>query len=189
MGDARVSGGLRRVLVMRLRAALRDLFDEGVSPTDMAGGAWAGEAQALLAAADTQLAELRQAWAAGLARSHRAEQDWQAAGQAAARQDAAVDQALRAGQDRAAWAMQRELNLGQGRLAALEQRRRAEAALVADLAQAIRSLEAQIGAARFTTDAAVAWGHTAAAQAQLAALQLTLTRLADRPGAGKDGWA
>jgi phage shock protein A len=150
------------------------------------GEAWAEEAQALLAAAESRLAELRQAWAAALARAHQAEQEWQAASQAAARQDAGVDQALRAGQDGLARARQRELNQGRGRLEALAQRRQLEMDLSEELAAAIHTLALHIAAARLSLDTAAAHEQAAAGREQLQALSQTLARLAAVAGRGKD---
>jgi len=172
---------------MRLRAAVQDLFgDEPAAPGSAAADARDDEAQSLLAAAEAQLGELRQAWAAALGRARQAERDWQNAQQAVTRLDAAVDEALRAGREPVARAHQRELNMWQGRLEALAGRRRAETDLAEHLALAARGLDQKLAAARGRLDELAARNQMAAAHEQLGALRQTLAQLAAGLPEGKD---
>ena len=168
---------LRQALEVRVRAAWQDLFGDAAGGSGLASGAWDDEAQALLAAAEARLEELRQGWAAALARAHQAQAAWQTAGRAAERLDTAVNEALVAQQEHVARERQRELNLGQQRLETLEQRRRSEADLAGALAAAIQRLETEIRAAR---------DPSAAGPGRRQTLRQTLARLAEAAGDGKD---
>jgi len=168
---------LRQAVGQQVRATFQDLFGEETSGSGSSGGAWAEEALALLAEADTRLAELRQAAATALARAHQAEQAWQTANLDFEGLDMSVDDALLTGQDRLARDKQRELNLLRVQLEALDAQRRSAVALAAELTQASNSLAAQITATREP----VAQGCQPPPD-----LRQTLARLADGVGERKD---
>jgi hypothetical protein len=141
-------------MVRRLRVALRDLFDEaeaggtlGVPPASQADAA--AEAQTRLEAGRDRerVVELRQAIAAARVRARMAEHDYQTAAENVRRLEAAIDEALWAGNEPVARATQRELNLWRGRLDALAERCRAEDALADDLSEVASRLQRQIAAA------------------------------------------
>ena len=151
MDAGRGAGRWRRALEKRWRAALYDLLGE--EPEAAAPGSTDDEAAARLAAgqaaaAQAQLAQLRATWANLRARALQAEQDWRAAAGRVARLDAAVDEALLAGDEAAARATQRELNLWRSRLGWLDGQRRRSRELEAETAEAVRALERQMAAGR-----------------------------------------
>lgn len=188
MPSGRAPSPLWSSLARRLRAAFQDLFgDEPAAAGSAPADPWEDEATALLAQAQAQLTELRAAWAAALVRARQADRQLQADREAAARLDVVIDAALHAGREAEARAAQRELNMWPSRLDHLAERHRAEAALAKQLAEAVRTLEQKIAAARRQLDELSARHRMTAAHEQLGGLRETMARLADglREGKGR----
>ena len=136
----------------RLHAVWQDLFGEALAGDEVTDGgvkdrAWVEQAQAR-----REQAELRAAWAEALARAYQADRDWQAARLALSEQDQAVDEALCAGQESAARALQGGFNLRLRRLEACARRRTAAVDQMEQLAQAIQRLEQRTAATQDELD-------------------------------------
>ncbi|MFN8598236.1 MAG: PspA/IM30 family protein [Anaerolineae bacterium] len=125
-------------ILTSLRAAARDLLSEEDTPEE------AERVESLLDTAQTRLRVLRSELAQAVAREKRIEIDWRAAWEQANALDAAIDSALRAGQDDVARSKIEEVSRAQVKADELSERYQAAVRVTTRLREEVNALQAQI---------------------------------------------
>lgn len=125
-------------ILTSLRAAARDLLSEEDTPEE------AERVESLLDTAQTRLRVLRSELAQAIAREKRIEIDWRAAWEQANALDAAIDSALRAGQDEVARSKIEEASRAQVKADELSERYQAAVRVTTRLREEVNALQAQI---------------------------------------------
>jgi len=125
-------------ILTSLRAAARDLLSEEDAPEE------AERVESLLDTAQTRLRVLRSELAQAVAREKRIEIDWRAAWEQANALDAAIDSALRAGQDDVARSKIEEASRAQVKADELSERYQAAVRVTTRLREEVNALQTQI---------------------------------------------
>lgn len=125
-------------ILTSLRAAARDLLSEEDTPEE------AERVESLLDTAQTRLRVLRSELAQAIARETRLEIDWRAAWEQANALDAAIDSALRAGQDDVARSKIEEASRAQVKADELSERYQAAVRVTTRLREEVNALQTQI---------------------------------------------
>ena len=125
-------------ILTSLRAAARDLLSEEDTPEE------AERVESLLDTAQTRLRVLRSELAQAVAREKRIEIDWRAAWEQANALDAAIDSALRAGQDDVARSKIEEASRAQVKADELSERYQAAVRVTTRLREEVNALQTQI---------------------------------------------